>query len=121
VGRAAGFAGAGYLGIIGFAITVIWFYFSDIFDKLDARWADRLGILFLAGGWALEKTRRRIVAAWETWMFSNRVEERYENFENLIVLLVIQLALVSSITAKYFTSALPAAVWTRTAATIPIW
>jgi uncharacterized membrane protein len=54
------------LGIIGFAITVIWFYFSDIFDKLDRSLGlIGLGILFLAGGWALEKTRRRIVAGME--------------------------------------------------------
>jgi uncharacterized membrane protein len=49
------------LGIVGFAITVIWFYFSDIFDKLDRSLGlIGLGILFLAGGWALEKTRRKL-------------------------------------------------------------
>ena len=51
------------LGIIGFAITLIWFYFSDIFDKLDRSLGlIGLGILFLAGGWALEKTRRKLVS-----------------------------------------------------------
>jgi uncharacterized membrane protein len=50
------------LGIVGFALAVIWFYFSDIFDKLDRSLGlIGLGILFLAGGWALEKTRRRLV------------------------------------------------------------
>ena len=50
------------LGIVGFAIAVGWFYFSDIFDKLDRSLGlIGLGILFLAGGWALEKTRRKIV------------------------------------------------------------
>ena len=50
------------LGIVGFAITVIWFYFADIYDKLDRSLAlIGLGILFLAGGWALEKTRRKLV------------------------------------------------------------
>ena len=50
------------LGIVGFAITVIWFYFSDIFDKLGRSLGlIGLGILFLAGGWALEKTRRNLV------------------------------------------------------------
>jgi hypothetical protein len=50
------------LGVVGFAITVFWFYFSDIFDKLDRSLGlIGLGILFLAGGWALEKARRRIV------------------------------------------------------------
>lgn len=50
------------LGIVGFAITVIWFYFSNIMDKLDRSLGlIGLGILFLAGGWALEKTRRNLV------------------------------------------------------------
>jgi uncharacterized membrane protein len=51
------------LGVVGFAITVLWFYSADIFDKLDRSLGlIGLGILFLAGGWALEKARRRIVA-----------------------------------------------------------
>ena len=46
------------LGIVGFAIAVVWFYFSDIFDKLGRSLGlIGLGILFLAGGWALEKMR----------------------------------------------------------------
>jgi uncharacterized membrane protein len=50
------------IGIVGFAITVFWFYFSDIFDKLDRSLGlIGLGILFLAGGWALEKTRRNLI------------------------------------------------------------
>lgn len=50
-------------GIVGFAITVIWFYFSDIFDKVGRSLGlIGLGILFLAGGWALEKMRRGILA-----------------------------------------------------------
>ena len=50
-------------GIVGFAITVAWFYFSDILDKLGRSLGlIGLGVLFLAGGWALEKLRRRIVA-----------------------------------------------------------
>ena len=51
------------LGILGFAISVGWFYFSDIMDKLDRSLGlIGLGILFLAGGWALEKTRRNLLA-----------------------------------------------------------
>jgi len=51
------------LGVVGFAIAVFWFYFSDIFDKLDRSLGlIGLGILFLAGGWALEKARRKIVS-----------------------------------------------------------
>ena len=51
------------LGRAGFAITVLAFYFSSVMDKLD-RSASLigLGVLFLAGGWALEKMRRRLVA-----------------------------------------------------------
>jgi uncharacterized membrane protein len=50
------------LGIVGFAITVGWFYFSDIYDKLDRSLGlIGLGVLFLAGGWVLEKTRRNLV------------------------------------------------------------
>jgi uncharacterized membrane protein len=51
------------LGIVGFAITAGWFYFSNIMDKLGRSLGlIGLGILFLAGGWALEKTRRNLVA-----------------------------------------------------------
>jgi uncharacterized membrane protein len=50
------------LGIVGFAIAVGWFYFSDIMDKMDRSLGlIGLGILFLAGGWALEKWRRKLV------------------------------------------------------------
>jgi uncharacterized membrane protein len=50
------------LGIVGFAIAVGWFYFSDIFDKVGRSLGlIGLGILFLAGGWALEKARRRLI------------------------------------------------------------
>jgi hypothetical protein len=51
------------LGIVGFAITVIWFYFSNLFDKMGRSLGlIGLGILFLAGGWALEKMRRNLVS-----------------------------------------------------------
>jgi len=45
-----------------FAATVIAFYFSQMMDKLG-RSASLvgLGLLFLAGGWALERVRRRLV------------------------------------------------------------
>jgi uncharacterized membrane protein len=50
------------LGIVGFAIAVAWFYFSDLFDKMGrALGLIGLGILFLAGGWALEKMRSRLI------------------------------------------------------------
>jgi len=51
------------LGVAGFALTVVFFYFSSIMDKLG-RSASLigLGLLFLLGGWALERTRRRLIA-----------------------------------------------------------
>jgi len=49
-------------GVVGFAISVVWFYFSDLFDKMGRSLGlIGLGILFLIGGWALEKTRRRLI------------------------------------------------------------
>jgi uncharacterized membrane protein len=51
------------LGVVGFAVTVGWFYFSDIMDKLGRSLGlIGLGILFLAGGWILDRTRRKLVA-----------------------------------------------------------
>jgi hypothetical protein len=51
------------LGMVGFAIAVFWFYYSDIFDKVGRSLGlIGLGILFLAGGWALEKMRRGLMS-----------------------------------------------------------
>jgi uncharacterized membrane protein len=51
------------LGIVGFALAVGWFYFSDIYGAVGRSLGlIGLGVLFLAGGWALEKTRRRLLA-----------------------------------------------------------
>lgn len=51
------------LGVAGFALTVLTFYFSTVMDKLGrAASLTGLGLLFLLGGWLLEKTRRRLVA-----------------------------------------------------------
>jgi len=56
------------LGVAGFALTVFAFYFSNVMDKLGrAASLVGLGVLFLLGGWLLEKARRRLVA---------RVEDR---------------------------------------------
>jgi len=50
------------VGIVGFAVVIAWFYWSDILDKMDRSLGLMgLGVLFLAGGWALEKMRRRIM------------------------------------------------------------
>jgi uncharacterized membrane protein len=49
-------------GIACFALTVAWFYFSSLMDKLGRSLGlIGLGILFLAGGWLLERTRRRLI------------------------------------------------------------
>jgi MFS family permease len=50
------------LGIAGCALTILFFYFSTVMDKLG-RSASLigLGLLFLLGGWLLEKTRRRLL------------------------------------------------------------
>ena len=55
------------LGIVYFGLAVGWFYFSNIFDKVGRSLGlIGLGVLFLAGGWALEKMRRRLLARMET-------------------------------------------------------
>jgi hypothetical protein len=49
--------------VLGFALTVCCFYFANIFDKLGRSLGlIGLGILFIGGGWWLERTRRRLVA-----------------------------------------------------------
>jgi uncharacterized membrane protein len=50
------------LGTAGFALAVTVFYFSDVMDRLG-RSASLigLGLLFLGGGYLLERTRRRLL------------------------------------------------------------
>lgn len=50
------------VGALAFAATVVAFYFSQVMDKIG-RSASLvgLGLLFLGGGWALERSRRRLV------------------------------------------------------------
>ena len=51
------------LGVAGFALTVVIFYFSNVMDKLGRSVSlIGLGALFLFGGWGLERTRRVLVA-----------------------------------------------------------
>jgi uncharacterized membrane protein len=54
------------LGVAAFAVSVLFFYFDSFMDKLG-RSASLLilGLLCLAGGYALEVTRRRLVARME--------------------------------------------------------
>jgi uncharacterized membrane protein len=50
------------LGMAGFAITVIAFFFSSVMDKLGRSTSlIVLGTLLLAGGWQWEKLRRRLL------------------------------------------------------------
>lgn len=50
------------LGMAGFALTVLWFYFSSLMDKLGRSLGlIALGVLFLAGGWTLERFRRDLI------------------------------------------------------------
>jgi len=55
------------LGVVGFAITIMFFYFSTVMGKLG-RSASLVGfgLLFLVGGWQLERLRRRLVAHMKT-------------------------------------------------------
>ncbi len=51
------------LGVAGFALTVLFFYFSTLMDKLGRSVSlIALGVLVLAGGWALERGRRGWIA-----------------------------------------------------------
>lgn len=54
-------------GIAAFAITVMWFYSSSLMDKLGRSLGlIGLGVLFLAGGWMLERMRRRLLTQMQT-------------------------------------------------------
>ncbi len=51
------------LGMAGFAVTVLCFYFSSVMDKLDRSVSlIVLGVSFLAGAWYWEKLRRKLVS-----------------------------------------------------------
>jgi hypothetical protein len=54
------------LGSAMFACTILAFYFSQVMDKLG-RSASLIGvgILFIAGGWALERGRRHLIRRME--------------------------------------------------------
>lgn len=51
------------LGVAGFALSLLFFYFSSVMDKLGRSLGLMgLGLLFLLGGWQLERLRRRLNA-----------------------------------------------------------
>jgi uncharacterized membrane protein len=51
------------LGMAGFALTIVFFYFSSVMDQLGRSTSlIVLGVAFLAGAWYWEKLRRKLVA-----------------------------------------------------------
>jgi uncharacterized membrane protein len=54
------------IGVLGFALAIMGFYFSSIFDKLGRSLGlIGMGALFIGGGWFLERTRRRLLGRME--------------------------------------------------------
>jgi hypothetical protein len=50
------------LGMAGFALAVMGFYSSSVMNRMDRALSLILGgVLFLGGGWLLERARRRLV------------------------------------------------------------
>lgn len=50
------------VGVFGFALAVLFFYFSSLFDKLGrALGLIGIGVIFIGGGWLLERMRRRLI------------------------------------------------------------
>ena len=51
------------VGVLGFALAVLAFYFSSVFDRLGrAVGLIGIGVLFIGGGWLLERARRRLIS-----------------------------------------------------------
>lgn len=51
------------VGVLGFAFALLAFYFSSLYDKLGrALGLIGVGVLFIGGGWLLERARRRLIA-----------------------------------------------------------
>jgi uncharacterized membrane protein len=50
------------VGVLGFAFAVLGFYFASLYDKLGrALGLIGIGVLFIGGGWLLERARRRLI------------------------------------------------------------
>lgn len=50
------------IGVLGFALTLAFFYFASLFDKLGRSLGlIGMGVVFIGGGWFLERTRRRLI------------------------------------------------------------
>jgi uncharacterized membrane protein len=51
------------VGVLGFALATCAFYFASLYDRFGrALGLIGLGVLFIGGGWLLERTRRRLLA-----------------------------------------------------------
>jgi uncharacterized membrane protein len=51
------------VGVLGFALAVLGFYFSSLYDRFGrALGLIGIGVLFIGGGWLLERARRRLIA-----------------------------------------------------------
>ncbi len=51
------------VGVLGFALAMLGFYFASLYDRFGrALGLIGLGVLFIGGGWLLERTRRRLLA-----------------------------------------------------------
>jgi len=51
------------IGVLGFALATFAFYFASLYDRLGrALGLIGLGVLFIGGGWLLERARRRLLA-----------------------------------------------------------
>jgi hypothetical protein len=51
------------VGVLGFALAMLAFYFASLYDRFGrALGLIGLGVLFIGGGWLLERTRRRLLA-----------------------------------------------------------
>ncbi len=50
------------VGVLGFALAVLAFYFSSVFDRLGRAFGlIGIGVIFIGGGWLLERARRRLI------------------------------------------------------------
>jgi len=50
------------VGVLAFAITALVFYFASLYDMLGRAFGlIGIGILFIGGGWLLERARRRLI------------------------------------------------------------
>ena len=97
------------LGMAGFAITILCFYFSSVMDKLGRSTSlIVLGVVFLAGAWYWEKLRRKLVARVNAGGAVNSLHKG-------IILGALQCALVLSLTGKlFYDRASSPRIWVKT-------